>query len=427
MQAHAINKRIPCVVGIPKTIADESAIPFVKAFYRGLGYGSDAKTAFDLGFNQIHVASLAGKDIPKILGNCTFNELLSSPKSTVGFFQPSWQVIPISQPTLNCAVVKVYFGTDRESTGVDPKGCLTYGSKRGQLSLGFSEVSIPRDHRMGKIERPSVLRFQFRENPEKHLVLLKVEQLEEENFFNDVQNQAAQNNKEALVFVHGYNVRFEEAARRTAQLKYDLGFPGPALFFSWPSKGSLIDYSKDEANIEWSTPHIAEFLQKLAKGMNLDTIHIIGHSMGTRGISRAISSLDQTDERNKIKEIILASPDIDADVFVEQIMPRLVTPQSQITIYSSSKDNALLLSRYIHGDERLGGGQIVYDEYIDFIDATNVKNDFLGHSYFGNNNSVLSDIYYLIVKGLDVSDRFLEKIIPPSDSDSPGIYYRFRR
>ncbi len=145
----------------------------------------------------------------------------------------------------NYAVVKVYYGTNRKSTGNDSKGRLTYGSRQSELTLGLCEVSIPRDHRLGEIERPSILRLEFRENPEKHVVLLKVQQFEEEVFLNQIRDNSVGENREALVFVHGYNVEFEEAARRTAQMKYDLGFSGPALFYSWPSKGSLVGYSND--------------------------------------------------------------------------------------------------------------------------------------------------------------------------------------
>jgi esterase/lipase superfamily enzyme len=51
--------------------------------------------------------------------------------------------------------------------------------------------------------------------------------------------------KSAFIFVHGYNVTFEDAARRTAQMSYDLSFDGAPVFYSWPSQGSLGDYLKD--------------------------------------------------------------------------------------------------------------------------------------------------------------------------------------
>src|SRR5205823_2642013 len=66
--------------------------------------------------------------------------------------------------------------------------------------------------------------------------------------------------RQGLVFLHGYNVDFEEAAIRAAQIGFDLKVPGVTAFFSWPSCGTAAGYPADEACIEASEPYIAEFL-----------------------------------------------------------------------------------------------------------------------------------------------------------------------
>ena len=38
-----------------------------------------------------------------------------------------------------------------------------------------------------------------------------------------------------LVFVHGFNVRYQEAVLRAAQINYDLKYQGPIILFSWPA------------------------------------------------------------------------------------------------------------------------------------------------------------------------------------------------
>jgi esterase/lipase superfamily enzyme len=93
------------------------------------------------------------------------------------------------------------------------------------------------------------------------------------------------------VFIHGYNVSFFEAARRTAQLHWDLGFRGTPAFFSWPSGGSLLDYWADEASSEWAASHLREFLDLLAKRSGAKKIHLIAHSMGNRPLSRALAEI----------------------------------------------------------------------------------------------------------------------------------------
>jgi len=63
----------------------------------------------------------------------------------------------------------------------------------------------------------------------------------------------------ALLFIHGYNVDFEGAAIRAAQIGCDLKVPGVTAFFSWPSRGSLVSYPADEATIEASEGAITDF------------------------------------------------------------------------------------------------------------------------------------------------------------------------
>ena len=69
-----------------------------------------------------------------------------------------------------------------------------------------------------------------------------------------------------FVLIHGFNVSFEEAAIRAAQIGYDLKVPGEMAFYSWPSHGSTAAYSADEATITASVPHIAQFLHELLSG-----------------------------------------------------------------------------------------------------------------------------------------------------------------
>ncbi|MEH2287310.1 alpha/beta hydrolase [Nostoc sp.] len=47
----------------------------------------------------------------------------------------------------------------------------------------------------------------------------------------------------ALIFIHGYNISFEAAALRGAQLGCDLKIPSVRMaFYSWPSKAKLERY-----------------------------------------------------------------------------------------------------------------------------------------------------------------------------------------
>ena len=69
--------------------------------------------------------------------------------------------------------------------------------------------------------------------------------------------------KRVIIFVHGYNVTFEEAALRTAQVAYDIEFKGVPVIYSWPAQGNTLSYTVDQINAAWSRPHLVEFLQLL--------------------------------------------------------------------------------------------------------------------------------------------------------------------
>lgn len=330
-------------------------------------------------------------------------------------------------PVPDYAVVRVYYGTDRAKTNTSgPKEMFV--AERGEMSLGHCDVSIPRDHRLGELEAPSVFRFEFRENPEKHVVLLDVVPVSPKKFIENIRQRTEESKeKEALVFVHGYNVTFEDAARRTAQMAYDLAFDGPSAFFSWPSKAEYKGYPADEVSIKWATPHIEEYLRMVALESGAKTVHVIAHSMGNRGVTAALNNIAKSESlnlKNKFQQIILAAPDIDKDIFVRDIFPRLSKLPARITLYASSRDKALIASKEFHQYPRAGdaGDGLVVLKGLDTVDATNVDTSFLGHSYYAENRSVISDMYYVVGENLPPKERFGLEMV----KQSFGKYWRIK-
>lgn len=308
--------------------------------------------------------------------------------------------------------IEVFYATDRNRTGDDTPNKM-YGGERsesrdpvqGPVEYGICEVSIPPGHKVGEIESPTWWKFEFSPNPEKHVVLLSVEAKPKDLFFEKMQAtiQAA-NRKEAFVFVHGYNVAFEEAAKRCGQIAFDLGFDGAPVMYSWPSKGATAAYTIDEASIQWTKSHLQEFLLDLAARSGAETIHLIAHSMGNRALSRAFADLSKEQEQAVgavFKNVILTAPDIDADVFKKEIAPAMLKSKSHITLYASSNDRALQLSKKIHGHPRAGdsGKLLVVMPGIDTIDATDANTGLLGHSYFAESADIITDIVQIMQKG----------------------------
>ena len=160
----------------------------------------------------------------------------------------------------------------------------------------------------------------------------------------------------------------------------------------------------------------------------------MAHSIGNRTLTRALGNLaiEAPNLRASIKAIILAAPDIDADVFKRDIAPRFVPanvtdPAAPIvTLYVSKHDLALAASKKFHSYPRVGdcSDGIAFVPGVETVDASSVDTDIfsLGHSYFGYSRSVLSDIHALVVERLHAEKRFGLRTI-----DSPaGKYWAFK-
>lgn len=290
-----------------------------------------------------------------------------------------------------------------------------YGGKRHEvngedvLEYGTCVVTIPTIHKIGQIERPKVYRLEFAEDPKKHVILTHVTQLDQETFFETLaarvqaagdessRNEgSADAGKQILVFIHGFNVRFDDAARRAAQLADDLKFCGTPVLFSWPSVGLASSYPVDEDNVRWASYQLQEFLGQLAKRSGASSIHIIAHSMGNRALVQALSELTEEPPK-QFGEVVMAAPDIDAHE-VRKNLGKLLAAAQRVTLYSSSRDKALLASRKLHGNTRAGlaGDYLVVVPGMDTIDASSVDTDWLSHSYYGNTPLLVEDLKSLL-------------------------------
>jgi esterase/lipase superfamily enzyme len=285
----------------------------------------------------------------------------------------------------------------------------SFGSHRDtteKVHYGTCEVSIPPRHRVGAVERPIL----GAEDEQEHVVLKKTTELEDQIFFDLVKStlQSLPNSeKSCFVFIHGFNVDFESAARRTAQMHYDLNFEGVPIFFSWPSRASVRHYFSDRNEIEFSRYVIKQFLLDVSERVKADRIHVIAHSMGADATSRAIAELG---DRGKIfEQIILAAPDIDREVFRVQIAPRLTKTARRTTLYCSRNDFALLLSRNFNDSTRAGDssqGALVLQD-VDTVDASGIDTDLLGHSYYGDCLPLLDDVTKILRSALPPQQRQL--------------------
>jgi esterase/lipase superfamily enzyme len=307
------------------------------------------------------------------------------------------------------ATVRVFYGTNRAPT-LETKPAQFYGGARGDLQYGSLDVTIPRIHQEAQLEtQPRWVEYTFAADQAamraQYVLLDKVTPLEKSEFVRQLHQQISESRfKDVFIFVHGYNNTFEDAARRTAQMAYDLDFDGTPMLYSWPSQGSASAYAVDEAAVGISGRRMAEFLETVVALSGAQRLHLIAHSMGNRALIEALQTyLAKRAPENRqhiFGQIVFTAPDVDRDYFSDAIQS-LAGSAERVTLYASDNDYALRTSQFVHGAPRAGtaGEVIVKLAGLDSIDMSSVPADALGHSYFAANSGAIYDIFRLLWRG----------------------------
>ena len=291
-------------------------------------------------------------------------------------------------------LIKVFYGTDRapakeKTVMVDGAPVLDarsyYSSERGKLETGTVVVSVPRNRAVGEIPKPGILSFDVRPDPARHVIIgdMKIHP-DTEAFVREVKMELAKSQRrEVFVLVHGYNTAFDAGIERTAQLSVDLEIDGAAVFYSWPSAGSLFSYKADRSQItDAAIADLETFLLILAEKTGADRISIVAHSMGNEFLTHALDKLaDDRPGEKLFNEVVFASPDVDADEFIDRVSG-ISALADDFTLYASSKDRALQVSRRFNGTGRRAGesDEPVLLPDLNTIDTSAVSEGGLGHS-----------------------------------------------
>jgi len=293
------------------------------------------------------------------------------------------------------AVQAIFYCTDRKPTG-SPKPKKFYGPDRGSsVTCGAAEAEVPTTSLAVKVNvsvgKQVVSKAIFAPDSK----LTKVEPLSEAEFLKRFQVQAQKG--EAMVFIHGYNNSFEDATRRLAELAYHLKLSGPVVLYSWPSQASWYKYVKDETNIAWTELHYQGVLKMITEKGGAKAVHLLAHSMGNRALVEALRAFAGASPR--FAQVVMAAPDVDRATFMQKA-PEAQKAAARISLYGSSHDQPIKLSKLFHGYPRAGDGgrDIAVVSGLDSVDASAARTDILGHDYFTDPRAVLRDIE-LVLQG----------------------------
>jgi esterase/lipase superfamily enzyme len=167
------------------------------------------------------------------------------------------------------------------------------------------------------------------------------------------------------VFIHGFNVTFEDALLRAAQLKYDLNFSGEIVLFTWPSRGGG---PRQRPNIRVSSGGVS----RLDRRRSLAPRPLAGTQHGRPRIPRRIHGPRHAEKG--LEQIVMVTADVRTDLFAQQF-PKFAALGDGKTPYVASKDLALWASsKIVNLSGRIGNpekGPFVIDG-VDTVDASTI-------------------------------------------------------
>lgn len=281
---------------------------------------------------------------------------------------------------------------------------LRYSGERGEdVRLDNIVVSIPPDanRQLGKVQWPGP----GTPDPLRSFVTVRADPLEEAQIVPWLRRTSG-SKKRVFLFVHGFNNSYSDAVYRFAQITHDMRAEAAPVLFTWPSRGNALDYVYDRESTIYSRFGLETVLREAVKSPDVSEVTILAHSMGTWLTMEVLRdmAIRHGNVSPKIRNVILASPDIDVDVFRRQIL-EMGEKRPHVTIFSSQNDLALAISTFVAGDvQRLGAADFgpyrnMLAEYgISVVDASKVKqSDPLGHSAFAENSDMLKAVSTLLV------------------------------
>jgi len=240
--------------------------------------------------------------------------------------------------------------------------------------------------------------------------------------------------KSVFIYVHGYKVVFSNPILVSAELWHFLGYDGVFIAFAWPSTPSRWAYLSDIETAELAAHNLRILIEYLADKTDAERLHLIGYSAGTRVVAMALHQLAlihaneeeaTVSGKTRIGHVILVGSDVDRQLFGAYLVDGLLKTAQSTSVYVSSEDRALGLSKWLFGRKRLGQpwqgsmspeviGYLNSSPRLQVIDVTGIEGSATGngHAYFRTSPWVSSDILMTLMHDLDPDKRGL--VISPN-------------
>jgi esterase/lipase superfamily enzyme len=245
---------------------------------------------------------------------------------------------------------------------------------------------------------------------------LSAQKLGSRAVFEAIRQDMAAQHQDCLLYIHGFNVDFNQALQSALALKQHYAArPMTVCVFTWPSDGSLLPfkaYASDRDDARASGVALGRGLQKLAsylRGIERDqycgqNVHLLAHSMGNYALRWAFQDIRRStgaNLRRLLDQLLLFAADEDHDAFeYDYKLAGLADMARRVTVYHNANDRALVVSDYTKGNpDRLGASgprnsRLLPDKVtvVDCEPVVDFSRDVTGHSYYLGNPVVTADV-----------------------------------
>jgi esterase/lipase superfamily enzyme len=307
----------------------------------------------------------------------------------------------------------ICYVTDRKEAPQVNGNTSYLGQYASQVSYGLVKVQVPDDRHVGSALNSYGIK--------------KVESMSSPEFVKSLQDQSA---KPLVIWIHGYKASFNDNNMYCAQIAYDLNMDANILSFDWANSESFLGYARDAFQVKRSTKHLVDLLETISNEVKPQKIVIIAHSLGSQLVCLALQKMYNTPNAKNVKldHVIFLAPNVDGDEFDQSFKSALQALVKRVTIYVSSDDNVLLLSKLLYHVDSIGlpehfsadtnldeiqaflyyGKEI--PEKIDLVDVSFLsKKDLLKKHRIFLDRPVLEDLFWLIHNDYPAEKRHLLK------------------
>lgn len=330
---------------------------------------------------------------------------------------------PVETPAQ--VLVPVYYATNRNLLPSEERENGFYGDDRGEMNFGRTLVALS-TRKEGDSPFADWSRWEPRtDEPRDRNELLSISRVDARNFSDMLAAAPDKNSDRSVVlFVHGFRRSFDIVATEVATIALETNIRGIPLFFSWPSANSSLGYASDVSSIRWAAADLRDTLKYLLSQESIETVHVIAHSLGGDGLLTALEGLSRDDEArvDKLGEIVLASPDVDAGLFQRDYLPPLLELGARITLYATDNDMPLQASELVNRYRRLGDAkaEIFIGDGIETVVFADIVTFMNSHDAVVEIGDLQADLHYLLVDRLGANER---PTLTSVDTDR-GRYWR---